>query len=159
MRTKNIHFEAEGQQVGVVVQPTENTKWTAFQVTEFVRDVRAARKDLDGVSRKLTSLQTILELITKDCEASKDVPFLKILEKQIVGIVGNCIEVVGEIQQTLSDHRSSRFGKWAQTLARKIKVETTEIRHDTSAIKQDTAQVIQQIQCLQERWLPELGLE
>jgi hypothetical protein len=39
---------------------------TSIVVTGFVRDVRAARSDLDAVSRELLSLKTVLELLADD---------------------------------------------------------------------------------------------
>ena len=43
---------------------------TSLLIGGFVKDVRAARSDLDGVSRELLSLKTVLELLADDVTES-----------------------------------------------------------------------------------------
>jgi hypothetical protein len=43
---------------------------TSLIVIGFVKDVRAARSDLDAVSRELLSLKTVLELLVDDINDS-----------------------------------------------------------------------------------------
>jgi phage tail tape-measure protein len=83
-------------------------------VTGFVRDVRAARGDLDAVSRELLSLKTVLELLADDVASPNNESFPETLKKQIAGIVTNCSRVVTEIEQTLNKHEDARLGKAAQ---------------------------------------------
>ena len=80
----------------------------------FVRDVRAARSDLDAVSRELLSLKTVLELIADDVAGPNSELFPETLKNQIAGIATNCSGVVTEIEQTLNKHESGRLGKAAQ---------------------------------------------
>jgi hypothetical protein len=80
----------------------------------FVRDVRAARGDLDAVSRELLSLKTVLELLADDVAGPNNESFPETLKKQIAGIVTNCSGVVAEIEQTLNKHEGARLGKAAQ---------------------------------------------
>jgi hypothetical protein len=54
---------------------------TSVAVTTFVRAVRSARSDLDGMSRELVSLSTLLELITEDAQDIHVFP--ETLRKQI----------------------------------------------------------------------------
>jgi hypothetical protein len=63
---------------------------TSLLVGGFVKDVRAARSDLDGVSRELLSLKTVLELLADDVTDSTNESFPQTLQKQITGIIGNC---------------------------------------------------------------------
>lgn len=63
---------------------------TSNLVTGFVRDVRAARTDLDAVSRKLLSSKTVLELVADDIAVPTGSAFPESLMKQIAGIVKNC---------------------------------------------------------------------
>jgi phage tail tape-measure protein len=83
-------------------------------VTIFVRDVRAARSDLDAVSREFLSLKTILELLSDDISDPTNESFPETLKKQIAGIVTNCSGVVAEIEQTLQKHESTRLSKAVQ---------------------------------------------
>ncbi|KAF4624306.1 hypothetical protein G7Y89_g13867 [Cudoniella acicularis] len=90
---------------------------TSWAVIGFVKDVRAARSDLDGVSRELLSLKTVLELLADDVTESTNEFFPQTLQKQITGIVTNCTEVVIDIEQTLKKHEGSKLSKAAQWVA------------------------------------------
>jgi hypothetical protein len=83
-------------------------------VTGFVHDVRAARSDLDAVSRELHSLKNALELLARDAAKPTDKIFPETLRKQITGIVTNCSGVVAEIEQTLKKHEGTGLKKSAQ---------------------------------------------
>jgi hypothetical protein len=71
-----------------------------IQVNDFCRQVRDARRDLDSVGRELGSLKTTLDIITDDAE-NPDCAIPPYLEKQILGIVTNCSDVVEQIQKLL----------------------------------------------------------
>jgi hypothetical protein len=89
---------------------------TSLAVTTFVRAVRSARGDLDGVGRELASLTTLLELISED---AKDIDsFPKPLRKHISGIITNCELVLLEIQRLIEKYDQPGFiksSKWALT--------------------------------------------
>jgi hypothetical protein len=87
---------------------------TSILVTGFVRDVRAARSDLDAVSRELLSLKTVLELLADDFAEPAGKSFPETLRKQITGIVSNCSGVVIEIEHTLKKHEGTGLKKSAQ---------------------------------------------
>lgn len=93
----------------------------ADTITRFVRDVRAARADLDGVSRELGSLKLILLTLEdefKDAESNKAVHVPGTLRKQIQDMVGNCQAVLVDINRLLEDQKTSRIGetsKWTLT--------------------------------------------
>jgi len=87
---------------------------TSILVTGFVRDVRAARSDLDAVSRELLSLKTVLELLADDVAEPAGKGFPETLKKQITGIVSNRSGVIIEIEQTLKKHEGTGLKKSAQ---------------------------------------------
>jgi hypothetical protein len=63
---------------------------TSLLVFDFMKDVRAARSDLDAVSRELHSLKTVLQLLAEDANDSANDSIPQTLQKQISGIVTNC---------------------------------------------------------------------
>lgn len=87
---------------------------TSISVTSFVRSVRAARSDLDAVSRELASLNTLLELIAED---AKDVnAFPETLRKHIANILTNCELVLIEVQRLVEKYDGPgiiKGSKWA----------------------------------------------
>jgi hypothetical protein len=86
----------------------------SVEVTNFVRSVRAARRDLDAISRELLSLKTLLELLADDASQNSNNVFLSTLQTQIAGIVSNCTLVLEEIGHVLKKHEGSKFTKAAQ---------------------------------------------
>lgn len=68
---------------------------TSLSVTVFVRALRAARSDLDGVSRELASVTTILELLAEDAKDIENFPTT--LRKHTTGILANCELVMVEV--------------------------------------------------------------
>lgn len=82
-----------------------------------MKDVRAARSDLDEVSRELVSLKTVLELLADDINESSNVSFPQTLHKQSAGIVTNCTGVVVDIEETLKRHEGGKLAKAAQGVA------------------------------------------
>ena len=79
-----------------------------------MKDVRATRIDLDGVSRELGSLKAVLELLADDINELRNVSFLQTLQKQIAGIVTNCSGAVADIEETLKKHEGGKVAKAAQ---------------------------------------------
>jgi hypothetical protein len=102
--------------------------------TSFVRDVRAARSDLDAVSRELLSLKTVLELLADDVANPTEKPFPETLKKQIAGILTSCSGVVIEIEQTLKNHEGTGLKKSAQW-AVSGKGDTAKLRSSLEAHK------------------------
>jgi hypothetical protein len=82
-------------------------------VIGFVKDVRAARSDLDVVSRELISLKTILELLADDVNDSSSESIPQTLQKQIAGIVTNCTGVVVDIEKKLKKFEGGKVSKAA----------------------------------------------
>ncbi|CAO2652988.1 Nn.00g023990.m01.CDS01 [Neocucurbitaria sp. VM-36] len=148
---------------------------TSISVSTFVRTVRAARSDLDAVSRELASLKTLLELIAED--AADVGTFPDTLRKHISGILSNCGLVLVEVQRLIDKYHGPgviKGSKWAVvgsedvgklilsleahksaleialemvtlSLTREIKADTSNLRDDTAAIKQDTAAILEEI--------------
>jgi uncharacterized protein YoxC len=94
------------------VSLTASIAKTSVAVTRFVHSIRSARSDLDGVSRELASLKTLLELITED---AKDVEtFPETLRKHISGILANCELVLVEVQRLIVKY-DKRAPSWVWT--------------------------------------------
>ncbi|KAI2621430.1 Rho GTPase activation protein [Hypomontagnella submonticulosa] len=72
----------------------------------FVREVREARADVDGVSRELHSLQSVLELLKEDAGL-----FPPELAERIPTVLGHCSGVVNELDTTISALNSSELPK------------------------------------------------
>ena len=90
-------------------------------VTTFVRSVRAARSDLDGISRELASLTTLLELIAEDTEDVDGLP--ETLRKQITGILSKCQIVLVEVQRLAEKFSKSGIingSKWTRQVERML---------------------------------------
>jgi hypothetical protein len=87
---------------------------TSLVVIGFVKDVRAARSDLDTISRELLSVKTVLELLADDVNESTNHSIPQTLQKQIVGIVTNCTSVVVDIEETLKKHDGGKLNKAAK---------------------------------------------
>jgi hypothetical protein len=90
---------------------------TSVQVVEFMRDVQAAKSDLDAVSRELLSLKTVLELLAEDITTYTNEPFPLALWNQITGIITNCGGIVEHIQQELRKHEGGKLSKAAHWVA------------------------------------------
>lgn len=90
---------------------------TSLVVIYFVKDVRSARSDLDVISRELSSIKTILELLAEDFNDSSTQSIPQTLQKQITGIVTNCTGVVVDIEKTLVKHGGGRMNKAAKWVA------------------------------------------
>lgn len=87
---------------------------TSTSVTLFVRAVRSARSDLDGVSRELASLTNILELLAEDAKEVDNFP--DTLRKHITGILANCELVLVEVQRLITKYDKPGIAagtKWA----------------------------------------------
>jgi hypothetical protein len=90
---------------------------TSLAVISFVKDVRSARSDLDVISRELSSLKIILELLAEDVNDSTTLSIPQTLQKQITGIITNCTGVVVDIEKTLVEHGGGRMNKAAKWVA------------------------------------------
>ena len=96
---------------------------TSLVVISFVKDVRSTRSDLDVVSRELSSLKIILELLAEDVNDSttlsipQTLHIPQTLQKQITGIITNCTGVVVDIEKTLVEHGGGRMNKAAKWVA------------------------------------------
>lgn len=90
---------------------------TSLVVIGFVKDVRAARSDLDAVSRELQSLRIVLELLADDVNDSANGSIPQNLQKQISGIISNCTGVVVDIEETLKKHEGGKGMKAAKWVA------------------------------------------
>lgn len=90
---------------------------TSIQVAGFVKDVRAARNDLDCVSGELLSLKTVLELLAEDFTEFTRGCVPQTITKQITGIIKNCSGVVIDIEEELRKHEDGTLNKAAHWVA------------------------------------------
>ena len=72
-------------------------------VEQFVRQIREARADMDGISRELWSLKAVLEMLTDDVKSGATVP------PKLEDILKNCAEVMGRLDATLQQYNSERL--------------------------------------------------
>ena len=87
---------------------------TSTVVTNFVRDVRGVKTELDGVSRELQSLKAVLETLANDAGDPTNSFLPETLKRQIAGIVTNCMGVVVEIEHSLEMHEVTGLAKAAR---------------------------------------------
>ena len=71
-----------------------------MRITAFVLDVRDARKDMDAVSRELSSLSLCLETLRKDSWA-RDVGYPEAMTKHLKEVLMNCEVVMQRISDLL----------------------------------------------------------
>jgi Fungal N-terminal domain of STAND proteins len=84
-------------------------------ISSFSKNVRQARRDMDEVSRELTSLKSILELLIADDE-NESVSFPDTLTQHVSAIVRNCHPSVLDIEKCLTRHQEASLRKgisWA----------------------------------------------
>ena len=77
---------------------------TSSFITSFVRRCRAARYDLDNISRELTSLENVLSLLKDDIDTTNDQAIPETLQKEIATIIANCGRVLEELVELLRRH-------------------------------------------------------
>src|SRR5436305_11415795 len=87
------------------------------QIVAFVSDIRDARKDMDAVSRELSSLSLCLEGLRDD---SSKIQLPESLQQNLVGVLRNCDDVTKEMQDLLTNllRESLRTGVQWSMLAR-----------------------------------------
>ncbi len=91
---------------------------TSFVITSFVRDCRAARHDLDAISRELTSLETIVTLLKEDTANTKGQAIPETLQEQITSIVSNCSQVLTDLDNLVQKHNGATMNnavRWSMT--------------------------------------------
>jgi GTPase-activating protein SAC7 len=72
----------------------------------FVRDVREARLDVDGISRELHSLQSVLDLLKEDAGL-----FPSELAEQTPEVLVHCKRVVDELDECMSMLNSDKLSR------------------------------------------------
>lgn len=87
---------------------------TSVAVTGFIRDCREARSDLTGVTRELSDLKLVLELLKDDTDVQDGRIIPEALRIQILSIIAHCDNVLRKIDQLLEKH-SGTLGatRWA----------------------------------------------
>jgi Fungal N-terminal domain of STAND proteins len=139
----------------------------SLAISHFVKGVRGARSDLDAVTRELSSLRIVLELVEEDAKAQNHrVP--EELRLKIVGLIGSCGDAVEKIAVVVEKHSCAdkllkgvdRHAKWVMggkdevnglkgelaghTVALEMALSVLnisiaqEIKSDTEGIKSDT---------------------
>lgn len=77
---------------------------TTIGVTTFIRGCREARTDLTAVSRELSELSIVLELLKDDSDVSDDRVIPESIQRQILSIVVNCKDVIAKVDDVLAQH-------------------------------------------------------
>ncbi|KAF6832932.1 hypothetical protein CPLU01_05881 [Colletotrichum plurivorum] len=84
----------------------------SLSMNTFIRDVGDARSDIEDISRELSSLKLVLELIADDVKNSSS-PLPKNLEI-LPGVVSNCSRVVKDIDTCIKAHDGTGIQKRAR---------------------------------------------
>ncbi|KAK0705963.1 hypothetical protein B0T26DRAFT_679723 [Lasiosphaeria miniovina] len=79
-------------------------------ITAFVKDLRQTRRDLDNVSRELTSLKTILELLLED-DKTPTVILPESMATHVSGILSNCDIVVLDTEKCLAKYKQDSLSR------------------------------------------------
>jgi Fungal N-terminal domain of STAND proteins len=90
---------------------------TSIAITGFMKDFRSARHDLDTVSRELASLEGIVQLLQDDCDEKNDSSVPETLRQQILNIIGNCSDVLLDLNEVIQKHTTTKMGKAALWVA------------------------------------------
>ncbi|KAI2624431.1 Rho GTPase activation protein [Hypoxylon sp. NC1633] len=98
-------MESQSITTGCITLDSTITK-TSTILNGFVREVREARSDVDGVSRELHSLQGVLDLLKEDAGL-----FPPELAERIPAVVGHCFNVVNDLDTSISAFSSSELTK------------------------------------------------
>jgi hypothetical protein len=77
---------------------------TSNLIVSFVRRCRAARHDLDNISRELTTVRNILSLLQVDIATTNDQAIPKTLREVIAASIANCGRVLKELNELLERH-------------------------------------------------------
>lgn len=88
-----------------------------WKLTAFVRDVRDARNEVEGVNQELLSLKSVLKKFISDDIESSSRPLPPSLLNQIEGVVSNCTHVVAQVDNCIQSHQGSRIVKGAKWVA------------------------------------------
>ncbi len=80
---------------------------TTVEVSQFMRNVRDARSEMDAIARELGSLATVLDILADDAKTASKIP--DSLEKQVLGIASNCSDVVVQLETTLKKYDGERL--------------------------------------------------
>jgi hypothetical protein len=112
-------------------------------ITDFVREVRGARKDLLAVCDELSSLRMTLDTLCDDCK-NPDFEILPNLEKNLALILNNCNKTVTEIEAIITNLLGSGLrGKVEWTL--KSKEDVSKLRVNLEAHKMSLGLVLDMI--------------
>ena len=81
----------------------------SLQINSFVRAVRNARRDMDAVSREISSLSLCLETLHDDCSGNT-VEYPPQLKQSLVVLLKNCDTVAKDMDKVLSSTLKSKLG-------------------------------------------------
>ncbi|KAI0434439.1 hypothetical protein F5Y09DRAFT_252670 [Xylaria sp. FL1042] len=156
-------------------------KQTGDAIYNFIRDCREARADLSRITRDLSELSLILELIRDENAAVTKRCLPDTLQTQVQAMLTSCISTVQEIEKTLTKCRGKSGPlRWTMlekdkvmtlkgsleafksglslaletinlSMAREIKHTTETIQDNTAEIKRDTGEILDQIYKLRDQ--------
>lgn len=148
---------------------------TTIAISGFVKGCREARRDLTDVSRELSDLKIVLELLKDDSEAVGEAAIPEAMHSQIKSLLTGCHGVILTVDKVIQRHEGRLAAvKWVAdgkkevaylrqsleayrgtlsltletvnlSVTKAIKVDTTALKSDTADIKEDTSQILAEI--------------
>lgn len=106
------------------------------RINGFVRTARDARPDLNAVSRELSSLRTVLELIQADAEESQN-QLPESIINHLCEVLTNCNGAVADIEKILKKYEKNdamTSGRWAMSGKGDVEKLRTHLEAHTSAL-------------------------
>ena len=107
------------------------------QISTFVSDVRAARKDMDAVSRELVSIQLCLEAIEGDGR-KRAISYPKDVETSLKQILVNVETTIAQISNLLFKLQSGRLGRrvqWALSSKQEVNKFRSSLESNKTALE------------------------
>ncbi|KAH7394550.1 hypothetical protein BKA66DRAFT_411012 [Pyrenochaeta sp. MPI-SDFR-AT-0127] len=83
----------------------------SYSLWNVIQESRDARGDLEAISRELSSIQMVLESLSRETAKPHSSILPVNLKNQIFGILKNCNVVVVDIETSLKKHAQSRLGR------------------------------------------------
>jgi len=83
--------------------------------TTFMRDMRAARKEMVAIKKELSALRVVLEILAEDFHDPSNTNLPDSVLQQVVGVAGECRRVVGGIGDCIRVSQERSGFTWARS--------------------------------------------
>jgi hypothetical protein len=84
---------------------------TSLSISNFILEVRSARKEMDMITNELNQLKSVLIILDEDTKQCPRDAFPAFLVDQVKIIVGKCQGAVDDIEKTIRAHNGDRNTK------------------------------------------------